>query len=828
MMFPNNNRKVIAKLTNRSLRANRTRNRFVILAIILTTLLITSVFSIGMSTLKSLEHQQLKIMGTLAHSAVTFPTDEQIKQLERLDYVKEIGLGASAGQVVNSPEMGNISVGLYWYNDNEWTKMRAPLLDSINGAYPETASEIMASTWILKAMGIEQPEVRMELPLTYYTDENNAGTDERTEKFVLSGFYTESMNIRSGNIGAILVAAPFAALNGGEPARSGVANVIFTDGKNVTVLAERLEREIGLGSDQKVKVVPLYEEDPVADRATLIGFAGMILLFALSGYLLIYNVLYISVSRDTRVYGLLKTIGTSARQIRSIVIGQALRMSLIGIPIGVLLGILLSFIIVPMTLRAVLTDTEAQISFSPVIFIGAALFALLTTLVSCVKPARVAGSVSPIEAVRFTGAAMNTKTSRTGYGSRIGRMAWRNIIRDKKRAVIVFLSLFLGLTTFMTINTLVLSMDTDHFVSSYWENEFDLYNNTMSLGYNGDTKEKITEEVVRQIEQIEGVTEVRITYSTHADVRYDPDVFGKHIDAFTRRVKWERPSDELLRQDGMFTSRISGIDFKYVEELNKTLEKPIDPERFERGEVVLLGGDADDFNVGDTFSFEAFPDTSFEIGAFVSMMFQAPGATIAPNIYMSQETIGQLFEDPMVYKLNIKADEEKQQHILEQFKRLFGQDREFYYESRIEQAESMRSTKIALYILGGGIAFILALIGILNFVNTMYTSVQVRKLEFAVMESIGMTRKQLRKLLLLEGMGYAAISILLISTLGSLISYAMFRLFLMEATYAIFTFPTLPLLISVLLVIAVCTTVPLVVYNKANQYSIVERLREAD
>ena len=828
MMFPNNNKKAIAKLTSRSLRNNKTRNRFVILAIVLTTLLITSVFSIGMSFLKSMENQQLKMMGTLAHGALTLPTDEQVKQLEQLDYVKKVGLGASVANVSNTPEMGNITVNLHWFDKNEWEKFRSPLNGEIVGTYPEAMNEILAPTWILKAMGIEDPKIGMEIPVTYTREKDGVLSDEITETFVLSGWYTEYMNIRSGNIGSLLVSTSFAESKDGYPINSGVASFIFNNDKNVPDLVEQLEQDIKLSAEQKVKIVPLYDQDESVDMATLTGYIGIILFLVLSGYLLIYNVLYISVSRDTRFYGLLKTIGTTAKQIRRIVIGQALRLAFIGIPIGIALGMLISFVVVPMTLSISTLKNDVEISFSPVIFIGAAIFALITTLISSIKPARVAGKVSPIEAIRYTGTNMKAKTARTSYGSKLNRMALRNIFREKKRAYVVFLSLFLGLTTFITVNALVLSMDTDNFVDSYWENEFDLYNNTMSIGYKDELKDKITEDMVKQIEEINGVTDVRITYIEYKEVKYAPKVFVKHVDAFAKKAEMEPPSEEELLKPNRFTANVVGIDTKYVEELNQNLKTPIDVDRFNKGEVVLLGGDEDNFKLGNCFELTDHPNKSFEIGGFVNMMFQAPGGMIAPNTYISHEAFKEIVDKPMIYKLNIKAEKDKQPEILEQLRTMIADDRELYLESKLETAESMQSSKIALYILGGGIAFILAFIGILNYINTMYTGVRVRKLEFAVMESIGMTRKQLTKMLLLEGTWYAVISTALISIFGSLICYGAFKLFSMEATYAIYTFPWLPFTISIILVLGICLTVPLIAYNMTNKLSIVERLRESD
>ena len=109
ILFGNNNGPIIKKLTKRSLKANKRRNFFLVMAIILTTLLIGSVFSIGMSLVESVKMEQIRFAGTTAHAAVGHPTAEQIKQLYALDYVKEVGTGNSVGVVKNTADMGNIS-----------------------------------------------------------------------------------------------------------------------------------------------------------------------------------------------------------------------------------------------------------------------------------------------------------------------------------------------------------------------------------------------------------------------------------------------------------------------------------------------------------------------------------------------------------------------------------------------------------------------------------------------------------------------------------------------------------------------------------------------
>lgn len=108
-----------------------------------------------------------------------------------------------------------------------------------------------------------------------------------------------------------------------------------------------------------------------------------------TGYLIIYNIFQISVAGDIRFYGLLKTIGTTPRQLKRIIRQQALLLCLIGIPAGLLLGYGIGAVLVPVVLRSTQLDTGiTTISTSPVIFLGSMLFALLTVLLSCSKPGK--------------------------------------------------------------------------------------------------------------------------------------------------------------------------------------------------------------------------------------------------------------------------------------------------------------------------------------------------------------------------------------------------------------------------------------------------------
>jgi len=820
MMFPNTNKGVIKKMIRRSLKANRSRNRYVILAIVMTTWLITSVFSIGLSYIKSFEMEQQKMMGTKADAALTNPTDEQLAQLKQLPYVKEIGLNTKAAEIV-SPNGDELKANMHLYDAVEWEIMKSPLMGNKINLYPQQRNEIIVPTWILEQMGIEEPEVGMPLNLTYRTADSETA-EERTEPFILSGWYTDYTQLRLGEPGVILVSAAFVEQLSDSGAER-MASIAFDNGSRTMSNIEQLERELKLGQGQHV-ISYSQGSDNSSKASTYAGIALISAFIMFSGYLLIYNVLYISVSNETKFYGLLKTIGMTRRQVKRMVNGQAIRLSCIGIPIGLAAGAITSLVAVPLAIGVFALETDVEISFHPVIFAGSALFSWITVMAGYRKPARIAAKISPVEASKYVRA--SGKKSRGG--SKLYRMAIRNIFRDKKRALTVFLSLFLGLTTFLTINTLILSMDTKNFVASYVEDDFSIVNKTAELGFQGEKKQKLTDELVHTIERMKGVTSVRSTYIESIQIDYSAEVFGKYVDDFVNKYNADRPSDEDLLRQEMFWSLIIGLDSRYIEELNKTLETPIDIEKFENGEIALLGDSSGALTIGDSFrvSVPNSASQSFYIGGTVSPQFMAPYGGMAPNVYVSQNVMKQLISDPIIYKMSVMAERNQWSAIQDKLEALTAADQGLTVSSKQQWMDMLDSAKTIFYILGGAITLILALIGILNFVSTMFTSVLVRKHELAIMESIGMTKKQLRKMLMLEGAGYAVISLSLIATFGTLMSYGAYYLFSQEADYAIYTYPTIPLLIAFALVAGACLAVPLIAFSQSKKLTVVERLRE--
>ena len=433
--FENDTSAVIQKLTRRSLKANKRRNFFLVMAIMLTTLLIGSVFSVGMSLVESVKMEQIHLAGTTAHAAVGHPTASQIEQLHNLDYVKTVGTGNSVGYVENTAEMGNISLTLHYFDETEWEELRAPAYVDVEGSYPEKENEIMVSRAVLERMGIDDPSIGMEIPLIYYTDSDKKGS-LMEEAFCLSGWFTSYAFVQSTDTAdVIFVSQELSQKYGKTVEADGSASVRFVDEAHISEYCDALVSDLGLSENQPIATVQLYDTSAGQETATLLSLCAVAVFLIFTGYLLIYNILYISISRDVRFYGLLKTLGATPKQIKRVVRGQILRLCLIGIPVGIVLSLILSLGIVPFFISALdaVSSDGSVVSFSPLIYLGAIIFPLFTAMLGASKPAKKAASISPIEAQKYTGVTGSIKGVRSVAHGKPVRMAWRNIFRDKKR-----------------------------------------------------------------------------------------------------------------------------------------------------------------------------------------------------------------------------------------------------------------------------------------------------------------------------------------------------------------------------------------------------------
>lgn len=437
--FENDTGAIVKKLARRSFHHEQQRNFFAIVALALTSFMIAATFSIGFSYFETYQMQQIRLMGTTADVGITNPTEDQLAEITSSSLVLDVGIQQRLGSV-DTEQLQDARLGVVWINDIEWKAHRLPAISDVVGNYPSSERDVMLPTWALEQMGISEPQIGMEIVLPYQVgDDYNYITDT----FFLSGYYTDYISTRTNNRGYVYVSAAFRDSINGLQDNSVTAMVRFQGNDDVEKSCEKLKRKIDFTEKQAFEIVPLGQANGGPVVLTVIILAVFI---SFSGYLLIYNIFYIAVVKDVQFYGHLKTIGTTKKQIRRIIYKQTIKISCIGIPTGLLLGAVVSFGVVPYFLNMMYStnsDVGTKVSFSPFIFIGAAIFTFITAMAASMKPAKIAGGVSPIAALRYTAASIKGNIRNCGK-MKLSRMAWNNVFRNAKSTALVLHHCFAG------------------------------------------------------------------------------------------------------------------------------------------------------------------------------------------------------------------------------------------------------------------------------------------------------------------------------------------------------------------------------------------------
>lgn len=304
ILFGNNNQTVIKHLAKKSYRANKRRNMIVIVALALTAFMITSVFSLGCSYFETFQMQQTRSMGTTADVAITNLTEAQIEELKRSDLVTAVGISQRLGSV-DTADIGDALLGISWIDEIEWEQHRVPTISDVYGNYPQAENEVMLPVWALNEMGISNPQIGMNIILSYQLGNNYQYI---TDDFQLSGYYTDYTVSRVGNRGSVYVSEIFAEHSGLTFSDITSGMLSFSGNDDVERSCEKLKDEITFTEGQTFEIVPSTQSN---SASIIVAMAFVITVIIISGYLLIYNILYISISKDTRFYGQLKTIGAT-------------------------------------------------------------------------------------------------------------------------------------------------------------------------------------------------------------------------------------------------------------------------------------------------------------------------------------------------------------------------------------------------------------------------------------------------------------------------------------------------------------------------------------
>lgn len=829
------NKKIIDEIAGRTYKANKKRNFLTVFAILLTTFLITIILAVGVSYWNTISERQIRMQGMDYDIELSEPREDQVEKIRSMDKVKYAGIAVKCAILEQYQEKLLDKTRLYWLDKICWEKQTVPALESTTGNYPENENEIMLGSNTLKAMGIQDPEIGMRIPVTYFTLEEGSDEKRLEKEFILSGWYTDYTGVTRGYISKDFFE------------ETGVKQTDFTQGSLKISLKNPLYSEKDITKMQE-EIVLDRNQYLSADYDTIshflmmaAGLAVLLVMIFISGYLFIYNTMYISISKDIRYYGQLKTVGMTSVQLKRMIYQQAVWNAMAGIPFGLLLAAAVAKIVIPRLLHIVNPEIAAGdvVSVKIWVFLLGGCFAFLTNLMSCKKPAKIAGDCSPVEAIRYTVGSGKRKNRRRESGG-IYSMAVQNMFRDKKQAVIIFTSFVIAISIFMVVNMIIRENDAERILNEVYPYDIQFKNETT---LDDDRQQFISADKISRVEAIEGVKTVSKVTSEEVIVPYQEEVYEDYFKELyqSRYSPGNYEEDmELYRQKpehGYFAPRFISVDEKGFEILNEGLGNILDQDDFEQGKIAVASKyftEGDNGMTGKTVRFYFLDETgekkehTIQIAAvgdgYINPANFSGGSV--PDLIVSEKYAKEIRGELFTELINVEYEEAYAKETEEKVRDVFKDDKKISYESKLERYTEMKNTENQVTVLGNSVGFIIAVLAVLNYLNTIAASVQNRSREFAALESIGMTAGQIRKMLRTEGIGYAVVSIFLSFITGLPVSYIVFD---MTAAYRIsFTVPWIRNLILLGIVLILCMTAPVLIYQRTQGQSIIERLRSCE
>lgn len=852
------NKGVIRTLTLRSLKAGRLRNAVAVAAIALTAILFTAIFTIGGNMLASIQTATMRQVGTSAHGGLKYLTQEQYDNFKQSPLLRDISYSRSIAIAENEELQKKQTEIRYGEDDCAKWMFSYPTV----GKMPQAGKELACSTLTLDMLGIPH-ELGQTVPLEF-----SIHGVKYVEEFTLCGYWPGDNVMKAAQVwlsreytdsiisvpDKIDMSAGFGSTFGSINADVWFGSSMDIEGKMDALLAERgyTTGEISIGVNWA------YVGSEMSPDITTVMMLALILgLILLSGYLIIYSVFTISVAGDIRFYGLLKTIGTTGKQLRGIVRGQALTLSAFGIPLGLIAGYFIGCALTPALMNITTMEGDFTTSVSPLIFVFAAVFSIVTVFISCRKPGRIASRVSPVEAVRYTDApTVNSKkkAKRTVNVSPI-TMAWANVRRNPKKLVLIVVSLSLSLILLNSVYSMVRGFNMEKYletqiISDFSAADYSVYSPMIRIDQ--DNFEGVDAAFVSGVAELEGLEDLANIYfyddPAHRLSELGLENFNTSIDYSASDIEkyWPHVLEQIeeAKESGIIPIHVYAIEEMAARLMERSvLNGEVDYDKLQSGDYVLttvmaLGGNNAFFplyDVGDTVTLtnETGQTRVFEVLAVLeeypysiscqhSHIYNGE-IIMADNVYLN--FYGE--KQPMMTIFNVDdghipaAEEWIASYIAERNPSMDYRSRDYYKA----EFENMRRT---FMLLGGALSFILALIGILNFLNAIVTSILARRRELAMLQSVGMTGRQLKAMLQIEGISYAALTVLFTGTIGTLLGWLIVRVIAGQMWFFEWTFTLTPLMIAILPLAAICAFVPVVCYRFMRRESVVERLREVE
>ena len=802
--------KTLTKLAWSNNRKNSARSVLIMLSIFLTAVLLSAIATFGYGQIRyqrvNAEEFYGSYYGTYAHV-----TEDQIAEMQKRSEFDRIGRGASVGEIENERKMS-----LVWMDD-ETIRLANLGKQMEDGAFPEQANEIAGQKEMFERLGYPDAKTGDTVRISF---RRNTGETYQKREFVISGILKPTQIEQENQSYTAYVSA--ACYEGLYPPQERVYNIYFTLSDSVSVNSMDLEVTIK-DLAEKCGINPEYAAENgyfaiwVLDPGTetIAGCLMVALVVLFFSVLVIYNIFQVGLAQKIREYGKIRALGATKKQMKKLIFREGMMLAIPSIPAGLFVGTAVSIAFINSWLSEsdVFGAEDAvqvnMVSIPLLLVCGAA--AALAVWAALKRPMKMISRISPVEAVRFQGENRKDQGLRRGKKQvSVHQLTKANMAMNRKKTVGAVISMGLSCVLFVVVANFTGNVSTVYDARKavpYGQFQIDLTYSTRDTAYpenNLDAilkKDPLDDTLVKEIQKLDGVTDVRLRYMTYMR---DQDGNLGSVGVLNR----EQFEDEA------YQGSLKGeVDYDQAAEKGEILygwSYFIEDTGYELGDTVTM-------ELGDAGGETAFQGTL--AGAFGSTNY---------DWIITDQTYEQLgLSGENISTIWVDCDTDDCENVRSGLEELLADKQHYELSSYQGALETSRSSLGMLETLAYGFLFLVGLIAFMNMANTMIISIITRKRELGVMQALGMTNRQMNRMLRNEGMILTLGSVLVSLLVGMPAGYALFC-YGREHSYFgldIYHIPFAEIIAMVIVLSVLQISLSYILSRNVKKESVVERIR---
>jgi len=586
--------------------------------------------------------------------------------------------------------------------------------------------------------------------------------------------------------------------------------------------------------------------------SALAAAAGIVVvIIIITSVFCIKNSFDISITEKTRQYGMLASVGATKKQIKRNVYYEAIILGAFGIPLGILSGIFAAFILIRISNLFIkeAMGRELFFDFSPLAILFAIVLGIVTLLLSARKSANRAGKIAPIQAIRNSDEikiqAKKIKSPKWvakvfGIG---GEISYKNLKRSKKKYRTTVVSIVVCVAVFIALSSFV-NLAFDTIQAEYRGTDYNLV-----VTYRNNKEIEAKKEEIRSLSGVKQFTNEATAYLefeanselvTKAFTDIHPD-YGKDYEDENGNIlkRLELLSVHVL-DEASFREYVKSLHLDYEKVKDKGIllntiyvEQQDEQNRYTQVEIEQFNLKAGDKIEGQVHFYDenetedSYQDVSIEIAKLAK---EVPMGVPKYN-GSAGVVVGEFYRDKVLKEDNREAiyiDSEDADKTQDEIKVIFNNlknDGDYYISNLEESARMMQSfyTLIAIFLYG--FITVIALIGVTNIFNTITTNMNLRRREFAMLKSVGMSKKEFNRMIRLESFFYGMKSLVIGIPIGCVLSYLIYSALMSGQMVLAYRLPVQAIFISVVAVFVLISVIMKYSISKINKQNIIETIR---